>query len=140
MSSIRTTITIIINLYLFQVQEFEHINGYYSMPEMIRKPVEPVEPVKAEGAGDSGATGTSSTSATPATSNAPSPSPAATPNPANASAEPVVKPATEVADTKEAKEDGKEKEKEVIIRFISKLGKVFNGFDCYSGRGDAGGR
>ncbi|XP_044598815.1 chromodomain-helicase-DNA-binding protein Mi-2 homolog isoform X3 [Cotesia glomerata] len=26
-----------------KVQEFEHINGYYSMPEMIRKPVEPVK-------------------------------------------------------------------------------------------------
>ncbi|XP_039299734.1 chromodomain-helicase-DNA-binding protein Mi-2 homolog isoform X2 [Nilaparvata lugens] len=25
-----------------KVQEFEHINGYYSMPELIRKPVEPV--------------------------------------------------------------------------------------------------
>ncbi|XP_048269214.1 chromodomain-helicase-DNA-binding protein Mi-2 homolog isoform X4 [Bombus terrestris] len=60
-----------------KVQEFEHINGYYSMPEMIRKPV---EPVKVDGGGE-GATGTSSTSATPATSNAPSPSPAATPTP-----------------------------------------------------------
>lgn len=54
----------------FQVQEFEHINGYYSMPEVVRKPVEPVKPV-----GDG--TPTTSTSATPATSAAPSPAPPA---------------------------------------------------------------
>ncbi|XP_012269327.2 chromodomain-helicase-DNA-binding protein Mi-2 homolog isoform X2 [Athalia rosae] len=95
-----------------KVQEFEHINGYYSMPEMIRKPVEPVEPVKAEGAGDSGATGTSSTSATPATSNAPSPSPAATPTPVNISNDPAVKPNTESLESRETKEDVKEKDKE----------------------------
>lgn len=83
------------------------------MPEMIRKPVEPVEPVKAEGAGDSGATGTSSTSATPATSNAPSPSPAATPTPINASNDPAVKPPPDALESREPKEDGKEKEKEV---------------------------
>ncbi|XP_046412635.1 chromodomain-helicase-DNA-binding protein Mi-2 homolog isoform X1 [Neodiprion pinetum] len=95
-----------------KVQEFEHINGYYSMPEMIRKPVEPVEPVKAEGAGDSGATGTSSTSATPATSNAPSPSPAATPTPVNTSIDPVVKPTTDALESKDPKEDTKDKDKE----------------------------
>ncbi|XP_054288773.1 chromodomain-helicase-DNA-binding protein Mi-2 homolog isoform X2 [Macrosteles quadrilineatus] len=55
-----------------KVQEFEHINGYYSMPEVVRKPV---EPVKAAGEGGS-ATPTTSTSATPATSAAPSPAPA----------------------------------------------------------------
>ena len=27
----------------FQVKEFEHINGYYSVPELIRKPVDPVK-------------------------------------------------------------------------------------------------
>jgi len=57
-----------------KVQEFEHINGYYSMPEVVRKPV---EPVKAAGEGGS-ATPTTSTSATPATSAAPSPAPPAT--------------------------------------------------------------
>ncbi|XP_046678887.1 chromodomain-helicase-DNA-binding protein Mi-2 homolog isoform X2 [Homalodisca vitripennis] len=51
-----------------KVQEFEHINGYYSMPEVVRKPVEPVK-VVGEG------TPTTSTSATPATSAAPSPAP-----------------------------------------------------------------
>ncbi|KAL7288976.1 hypothetical protein TKK_0016934 [Trichogramma kaykai] len=78
-----------------KVQEFEHINGYYSMPEMIRKPVEPVKPADgaattaaatatpAAPANDAGAaTGTASSTTTPATSNAPSPSPAATPTPA----------------------------------------------------------
>ncbi|KAI9588380.1 hypothetical protein GQX74_004225 [Glossina fuscipes] len=68
-----------------KVQEFEHINGYYSMPELILKPCEPVKPgvpktedtdgdpnvIKAE---DKSAT--TSTSATPATSAAPSPAPA----------------------------------------------------------------
>ncbi|KAK0098849.1 hypothetical protein PV326_001415 [Microctonus aethiopoides] len=86
-----------------KVQEFEHINGYWSMPEMIRKPVMQVKP-DAKGAAAAAAaaaaataaaaaaaaatvtsetnttTGSSSTSATPATSNAPSP--AATPTPA----------------------------------------------------------
>uniref|UniRef100_A0A1B6DUE7 Chromodomain-helicase-DNA-binding protein Mi-2 homolog n=1 Tax=Clastoptera arizonana TaxID=38151 RepID=A0A1B6DUE7_9HEMI len=52
-----------------KVQEFEHINGYYSMPELIRKPVEPIK-----GAVE-GTTPTTSTSATPATSAAPSPAP-----------------------------------------------------------------
>ncbi|XP_058807759.1 chromodomain-helicase-DNA-binding protein Mi-2 homolog isoform X2 [Phymastichus coffea] len=99
-----------------KVQEFEHINGYYSMPEVIRKPVEPVKPADATGAAvpptvnatataatNDGATGsTSSTSATPATSNAPSPSPAATPTPTAASAIPTTENAT--------KEDAKDKE------------------------------
>lgn len=38
-----------------KVQEFEHINGYYSVPELIRKPIDPVknevaktEPAKSE--------------------------------------------------------------------------------------------
>ncbi|XP_015590337.1 chromodomain-helicase-DNA-binding protein Mi-2 homolog isoform X3 [Cephus cinctus] len=94
-----------------KVQEFEHINGYYSMPEMIRKPV---EPVKVEsGAGDSAATGTSSTSATPATSNAPSPSPAATPTPTpvsvGTSGTAESNKPTE-SDSKDQKDDAKDKE------------------------------
>ncbi|XP_014090911.1 chromodomain-helicase-DNA-binding protein Mi-2 homolog [Bactrocera oleae] len=77
-----------------KVQEFEHINGYYSMPELILKPCEPVRgqigglPKLADG--QTAAVGaeteaskaiedksaTTSTSATPATSAAPSPAPA----------------------------------------------------------------
>lgn len=60
-----------------KVQEFEHINGYYSMPELIRKPCEPVkgalDPAKDA---DASKSATTSTSATPATSAAPSPAPA----------------------------------------------------------------
>lgn len=91
-----------------QVQEFEHINGYYSMPEMIRKPV---EPVKVEGVGDA-ATGTSSTSATPATSNAPSPSPAATPTPTSTSGtnNETNKTNSDSSETKESKDELKDKE------------------------------
>ena len=91
------------------MQEFEHINGYYSMPEMIRKPV---EPVKVDGGGD-GATGTSSTSATPATSNAPSPSPAATPTPTAATGNTNTdsnKSNSDVTEVKECKEEPKDKE------------------------------
>ncbi|KAF9822298.1 hypothetical protein SFRURICE_017573 [Spodoptera frugiperda] len=54
-----------------KVQEFEHINGYYSMPEMIRKPVEPVKSTTGESAAPSPAPST----ATPITSAAPSPAP-----------------------------------------------------------------
>ncbi|XP_055856577.1 chromodomain-helicase-DNA-binding protein Mi-2 homolog isoform X2 [Episyrphus balteatus] len=61
-----------------KVQEFEHINGYYSMPELILKPCEPVRYQHQHIIGD-GASGdksaTPSTSATPATSAAPSPAP-----------------------------------------------------------------
>lgn len=53
-----------------KVQEFEHINGYYSMPELVRKPCEPVQNKEV------GTPGTTSASATPATSAAPSPAPA----------------------------------------------------------------
>ncbi|XP_061393824.1 chromodomain-helicase-DNA-binding protein Mi-2 homolog [Musca vetustissima] len=71
-----------------KVQEFEHINGYYSMPELILKPCEPVKSQQKEEGGSvegaaaaSGAkpedkSATTSTSATPATSAAPSPAPA----------------------------------------------------------------
>ncbi|XP_015124257.1 chromodomain-helicase-DNA-binding protein Mi-2 homolog isoform X4 [Diachasma alloeum] len=41
-----------------KVQEFEHINGYYSMPEMIRKPVEPVKSESAAVAATAVAPGT----------------------------------------------------------------------------------
>ncbi|XP_058170277.1 chromodomain-helicase-DNA-binding protein Mi-2 homolog [Anopheles ziemanni] len=77
-----------------KVQEFEHINGYYSMPELIKRPCEPVKialPVQAPGApgevpgtsavaavGESSKSATTSTSATPATSAAPSPAPNST--------------------------------------------------------------
>ncbi|XP_049956227.1 chromodomain-helicase-DNA-binding protein Mi-2 homolog [Schistocerca serialis cubense] len=53
-----------------KVQEFEHINGYYSMPELIRKPVDPVKE-----SSETPRSTTTSTSATPATSAAPSPAP-----------------------------------------------------------------
>lgn len=55
-----------------KVQEFEHINGYYSMPELIRKPIEPVKPIVIP---DDEKSATTSTSATPATSAAASPIP-----------------------------------------------------------------
>ncbi|KAJ9598816.1 hypothetical protein L9F63_026648, partial [Diploptera punctata] len=64
-----------------KVQEFEHINGYYSMPEMIRKPVEPIKVPGVAGAtgmeqgGEMPRSATTSTSATPATSAAASPAP-----------------------------------------------------------------
>lgn len=69
-----------------KVQEFEHINGYYSMPELILKPCEPVrsaipkaeEVLAVDGAANKIAedkSATTSTSATPATSAAPSPCP-----------------------------------------------------------------
>lgn len=58
-----------------KVQEFEHINGYYSMPELIRKPVEPIKAIEPKDIGTP-VSGTTSTSATPATSAATSPAPA----------------------------------------------------------------
>jgi hypothetical protein len=68
-------------IFPLQVQEFEHINGYYSMPEMIRKPVEPIKvgggavPPGTEQGGEMPRSATTSTSATPATSAAASPAP-----------------------------------------------------------------
>ncbi|CAH2074458.1 unnamed protein product, partial [Iphiclides podalirius] len=60
-----------------KVQEFEHINGYYSMPELIRKPV---EPVKISGAtSESAAPSPAPSTATPITSAAPSPAPTQVP-------------------------------------------------------------
>lgn len=59
-----------------KVQEFEHINGYYSMPELIRKPCEPIKAKEAPTIIiDDGKSTTTSTSATPATSAATSPTP-----------------------------------------------------------------
>ncbi|KAH8264948.1 hypothetical protein KR038_008669, partial [Drosophila bunnanda] len=93
-----------------KVQEFEHINGYYSMPELILKPCEPVRSalkqqdaataLEAPPAGvvkvDVDKSATTSNSATPATSAAPSPA-----------------PASEKGDDKEKDKDSeKEKEKE----------------------------
>lgn len=65
-----------------KVQEFEHINGDYSMPEIIKKGTG-IDPAKVGVAASSVSTGdtdtpkstTTSTSATPATSAAPSPAP-----------------------------------------------------------------
>lgn len=73
-----------------KVQEFEHINGYYSMPELIRKPCEPVKPPGsaatsvtggASAGGESAVPSPSPSSATPTTSAAPSPAPTPTPAP-----------------------------------------------------------
>ncbi|XP_055907342.1 chromodomain-helicase-DNA-binding protein Mi-2 homolog isoform X2 [Eupeodes corollae] len=60
-----------------KVQEFEHINGYYSMPELILKPCEPVryQPHMTAEVMSGDKSATPSTSATPATSAAPSPAP-----------------------------------------------------------------
>ncbi|XP_066997701.2 chromodomain-helicase-DNA-binding protein Mi-2 homolog isoform X3 [Anabrus simplex] len=58
-----------------KVQEFEHINGYYSMPELIRKPVEPIKTGISGELGETPRSTTTSTSATPATSAAASPAP-----------------------------------------------------------------
>ncbi|XP_037973931.2 chromodomain-helicase-DNA-binding protein Mi-2 homolog isoform X1 [Plutella xylostella] len=106
-----------------KVQEFEHINGYYSMPELVRKPVEPVK-----GAGGSAAASPAPSSATPLTSAAPSPAPAAAAPPATTDKEekeeakdadkPDAKEADkkdEPMDTSEVKEE-KEKEKEKEIK------------------------
>ncbi|XP_071446539.1 chromodomain-helicase-DNA-binding protein Mi-2 homolog isoform X2 [Hetaerina americana] len=107
-----------------KVQEFEHINGYYSMPELIRKPVEPVMRPQMEGdkvtnGGGEVRSAATSSSATPATSAAPSPTPATAgkeddaAGTANATAQPKEKEeALEGAGGKEAagKEDGVKEE------------------------------
>ncbi|XP_039150322.1 chromodomain-helicase-DNA-binding protein Mi-2 homolog isoform X1 [Drosophila simulans] len=68
-----------------KVQEFEHINGYYSMPELILKPCEPVRSALKQdvaaleappAGGNVDKSATTSNSVTPATSAAPSPAPA----------------------------------------------------------------
>lgn len=87
-----------------KVQEFEHINGYYSMPELIRKPVEPVKGA----AGESAAPSPAPSTATPITSAAPSPAPAA-PTPASGQAP---TPAGSDKDDKEETKDDKLETKE----------------------------
>jgi chromodomain-helicase-DNA-binding protein 4 len=62
-----------------KVQEFEHINGYYSMPELIRKPVEPIGNKNSSQIDLTSKSATTSTSATPATSAAASPAPSSVP-------------------------------------------------------------
>ncbi|XP_019771102.2 chromodomain-helicase-DNA-binding protein Mi-2 homolog isoform X4 [Dendroctonus ponderosae] len=58
-----------------KVQEFEHINGDYSMPELIKKAILEQNKPASSGDGDTPKSATTSTSATPATSAAPSPAP-----------------------------------------------------------------
>ncbi|XP_055600727.1 chromodomain-helicase-DNA-binding protein Mi-2 homolog [Uranotaenia lowii] len=86
-----------------KVQEFEHINGYYSMPELIKKPCEPVKNAAGEGTSETPKSATTSTSATPATSAAPSPAPTA-----NAEKDDETSTSTEDKEKKEAATDGKE--------------------------------
>ncbi|XP_034241985.1 chromodomain-helicase-DNA-binding protein Mi-2 homolog isoform X2 [Thrips palmi] len=100
-----------------KVQEFENINGYYSMPELIRKPVDaavksaaaaagvapPPGPADAAAAASALASGSSSVSATPGTSASASPAPTPTPGAADENKE---------KDKDKDKEKDKEKEKE----------------------------
>lgn len=91
-----------------KVQEFEHINGYYSMPELIRKPIEPVKPIVIA---DDEKSATTSTSATPATSAAASPIPGdkADEDKDKKKTEEEKKPVKEEADAK-VKEEDKDKD------------------------------
>ncbi|CAG2058133.1 unnamed protein product [Timema podura] len=59
----------------YRFKSSEHINGYYSMPELIRKPVEPIKSGVVPEPGETPRSATTSTSATPATSAAASPAP-----------------------------------------------------------------
>ncbi|XP_061711978.1 chromodomain-helicase-DNA-binding protein Mi-2 homolog isoform X2 [Cydia pomonella] len=104
-----------------KVQEFEHINGYYSMPELIRKPVEPVKIAGA--AGESAAPSPAPSTATPITSAAPSPAPSSAAAPAVESADkekeetpkeekPEKEPKDEPMDTSDKEEREKSAEKE----------------------------
>ncbi|KOB74563.1 putative Chromodomain helicase-DNA-binding protein Mi-2-like protein [Operophtera brumata] len=105
-----------------KVQEFEHINGYYSMPELVRKPVEPVK----NAAGESATASPAPSSTTPITSAAPSPAPTQVKEPGQTEESPKedkdeakstdekteekVKP--EPMDTSEVKEETEPEEKE----------------------------
>ncbi|VVC89740.1 unnamed protein product [Leptidea sinapis] len=92
-----------------KVQEFEHINGYYSMPELIRKPVEPVKIAGAE----SSAPSPSPSSATPITSAAPSPAPTQATQNSGQAPTPVGSEKDEKEETKdEIKSELKDKDKE----------------------------
>ncbi|XP_050310914.1 chromodomain-helicase-DNA-binding protein Mi-2 homolog [Anthonomus grandis grandis] len=95
-----------------KVQEFEHINGDYSMPELYKKAIADQNKMSSSsGDADTPKSATTSTSATPATSAAPSPAP-------NASGETSDKDKPESDDTKESesklelKTEVKEEEKE----------------------------
>lgn len=87
-----------------KVQEFEHINGYYSMPELIRKPV---EPVKIAG-GESAAPSPAPSSATPITSAAPSPAPTQTTQASGQAPTPGGSEKDEKEETKDDKPDSKD--------------------------------
>lgn len=87
-----------------KVQEFEHINGYYSMPELVRKPVEPVKGAATESAAPSPAPST----ATPITSAAPSPAPTQVPT---AAAQAPTPADSEKDEKEEVKDDKSDKDK-----------------------------
>uniref|UniRef100_A0A1B0D1P9 Uncharacterized protein n=1 Tax=Phlebotomus papatasi TaxID=29031 RepID=A0A1B0D1P9_PHLPP len=91
-----------------KVQEFEHINGYYSMPELIRKPCEPVKPIVIN---DGEKSATTSTSATPATSAAASPIPQGDKDQEKEDKEKVEKDEEKVDDKKSDTKDVKEETK-----------------------------
>lgn len=102
-----------------KVQEFEHINGYYSMPELIRKPVDAAVKSAAAAAGvapppgpadalSAAASTASSVSATPATSASPSPAPTPTPG------------AQDDKDKDKDKDKEKDKEAEKEVEDLSK--------------------
>lgn len=87
-----------------KVQEFEHINGEYSMPEVIKKTIMEQKPsLTPTTEGETPKSATTSTSATPATSAAPSPAPTQVED----------KEKEEKPQIDETKEKDKDKEKEV---------------------------
>ncbi|CAM6031353.1 unnamed protein product, partial [Sphagnum compactum] len=91
-----------------KIQEFEHINGYYSMPELVRKPCEPVKLGNDAKEIGTPISGTTSTSATPATSAAASPVPPIEKDEDVSISE--SKDGTKVNNDSEAKSDAKEGE------------------------------
>ncbi|CAG9761101.1 unnamed protein product [Ceutorhynchus assimilis] len=102
-----------------KVQEFEHINGEYSMPELIKKCFSDQNKAAITiGDADTPKSATTSTSATPATSAAPSPAPNASLETAEkvekplekTSEKPIETPAEKVAEKPEASEESKDKE------------------------------
>lgn len=90
-----------------KVQEFEHINGEYSMPEVIKKNImeQNKPPSSSTTEAETPKSATTSTSATPATSAAPSPAPNQT---ESADKE---KETEEAKESEVKEEDGKKKEK-----------------------------
>lgn len=101
-----------------KVQEFEHINGEYSMPELIKKVI---AEQKANADAETPKSSATSTSATPATSAAPSPAPNASSETSEKEKSEIdeankdVKPEIKVEDKEKEKptEDGETKPKEV---------------------------